>query len=227
MFSEVIVVAVPALSSRRVFRVTLLAPRLRIVLLVICTRCLIRFVGFYIPLSFHRILFSINLFLIFAFALTLLPLGGFLLVLLIFEILVQLLPHLLDLVLVWHLDFHDQWSDLDASLWRRHVSEIVFECLFPLDTAVSNLANFIAVKFLPFLIIELLEKLIDVYWVDEVDEGIPHVAPVLKVDREVEEVILVLCLSIDSLKNHVLGVLVRDVSDHYRSTHIFTVRDRS
>jgi len=69
-----------------------------------------------------------------------------------------------------------------------------------LDTAVSNLTNFIAIKFFPFLIIKLLEKLVDIYRVYEVDEGIAHVAPVLEVDWEVKEVILVLCLSVDGLQ---------------------------
>lgn len=89
-----------------------------------------------------------------------------------------------------------------------------------MDTAIGYLAYFVAVELLPFLIIESFKEVENVDGVNEVDESVAHVAPVLEVNRQVEEVVLVLCVSVNCLQQHFLGVLVRDVSDHYRSTHI-------
>lgn len=83
-----------------------------------------------------------------------------------------------------------------------------------MDTAVGNLANFITIKLLPFLVIESLEEFINVYGVNEIDKGIAHVAPIFEVNREIEEIILIFGLSINCLKQHFLGILIRDVSDH-------------
>jgi hypothetical protein len=49
------------------------------------------------------------------------------------------------------------------------------------------------------LIIEPFEEIENVDWINKIDEGIPHVAPVFEVDGEVEEVILVFGLSIYGL----------------------------
>jgi hypothetical protein len=70
------------------------------------------------------------------------------------------------------------------------------------------------------LIIESFEEVKNVNRVDEVDESIPHVASVLEVDGEVEKVILVLGVPVDSLQQHFLGVFIRDVSDHNRSSQV-------
>lgn len=107
LFSEVIVVAVPTIPLMRVLRIHWLTPRLRVVLLVITPRCLVSFACFAIPFAFPRILFSIALFLILAVAFAFLPIRGFLMVLLVFEILLKFLPHLVHLVYLRNLDIHN------------------------------------------------------------------------------------------------------------------------
>ena len=51
---------------------------------------------------------------------------------------------------------------------------------------------------------------------DEVDEGVAHVAGVVLVDGQVEEVYLHLVVAPDLLVKHLLGVLVGNVADHQR-----------
>ena len=57
---------------------------------------------------------------------------------------------------------------------------------------------------------------------DEVDEGITHVAVVSIVDRQVEEVVSSAVVLVDGVKKHLLIVLVRNVPDHERSLVLFS-----
>ena len=56
----------------------------------------------------------------------------------------------------------------------------------------------------------------------EVDESITHVASVLEVNREVEEVITILHLLINSVEKHLLGVFVGNIFDHHCISLVFT-----
>jgi len=58
--------------------------------------------------------------------------------------------------------------------------------------------------------------------VDEIDEGIPHVALVLEVYGQVQEVVLVLLLLVESLEQHFSSVFIRDVLDHNGGPLVFT-----
>ena len=95
---------------------------------------------------------------------------------------------------------NDKWSYLDASLRSRHVSKVIFQRFFALDTPIGDLANFIAIKLFPLLIIKSFEEIENVDGVNKIDEGIAHVTPVFEVNREIEEVILVPGLSVYSLQ---------------------------
>ena len=100
--------------------------------------------------------------------------------------------HLDDLLLTRLLDLHDEGPNFYTSFYRRHVCEIILECLFSLNPAVSDFANLIAIELFPFLVIKPLKKVEYVYRIDEVDEGIAHIAAVLEVNWQVEEVVLAL-----------------------------------
>lgn len=112
----------------------------------------------------------------------------------------QLLSNRVHKVLVWGSYVYDKWSNFYASFCSGHVSKIVFQCFLTLDTSIGDLANFIAIKLFPLLIIESFEKVKNVYRVDKIDEGIAHVAPVFEVNWEIEEVILVLGISVNGLQ---------------------------
>ena len=49
---------------------------------------------------------------------------------------------------------------------------------------------------------------------DEVDEGVSYVAPILVINRQVEEVISAFLGLVHSAYKHGLGVLVRDILNH-------------
>ena len=76
-------------------------------------------------------------------------------------------------------------AHLVAALVRLllHRREVVLQCFLTLDTAVSNFADFVAVELGPLGSIVLVEEIDDEYGVNEVDEGVAHVAVVLEVNR--------------------------------------------
>lgn len=83
-----------------------------------------------------------------------------------------------------------------------HIDKVVLECTLSLDPAVPDLAYFVTIEGWPLLRVELHIKLDDVNAVHKVDESIPHVAFVFKVDRQVEEVICIFVILVDQVEQH-------------------------
>ena len=86
------------------------------------------------------------------------------------------------------------------------VLEVAGELGGPLDAGEANVANFARVELLPLLVVELEVEVLDELGVDEVDEGVAHVALVLRrsrayleVDGQVEEVDLLLVVLVEKL----------------------------
>jgi hypothetical protein len=77
------------------------------------------------------------------------------------------------------------------------------------------LAYFITVELFPSLAIESFEKVVNVHRVYEVNESVAHVAPVLEVDGQVKEIVLVFLVAIYSLQQHFLTVFIWNVFYHY------------
>lgn len=96
---------------------------------------------------------------------------------------------------------------------------------FALNTTIGNFAYLFTVEALPLLTIEFLIELENEYGINEVDECITYIAFVLKVNRQVEEIILISVVLIDLLKQHLLSVLVRNVLDHDGSSLILEVQN--
>lgn len=62
----------------------------------------------------------------------------------------------------------------------------------------------------------LEERDANILALDKIDKGIAHIALVLEVDGEVEEVVRALVALVDGSQQHALAVLVGDVLDHQR-----------
>ncbi|TYZ61020.1 hypothetical protein PybrP1_009600 [[Pythium] brassicae (nom. inval.)] len=88
--------------------------------------------------------------------------------------------------------------------------------LLALEPRVRDRADLLAVKVRPLLRVELLVERHNGRGLDEVDERVAHVALVLEVDREVEEVVAPAVPRVDLCEQHLLRVLVRDVAHHER-----------
>lgn len=113
-------------------------------------------------------------------------------------------------------------------LYLAHISslvEVVSQSLLALDSTVCDLANLLGVEGLPSLAVHVLEEGYDVDWVDKVDEGVADVAAVVHVHGQVEEVVLALMESVDSLEEHILGVLVGDITNHDGCARVLTGED--
>lgn len=87
-----------------------------------------------------------------------------------------------------------------------------------LDAGIADVANLLAVEFLPLLAVKLLDEGDDVLRPHHVDESVAHIALVLEVDWQVEEVVGAAELFIDGSQQHLLCVLVGDVLDHQSGT---------
>ena len=130
----------------------------------------------------------------------------------------QLLPNGLDVLAGGPGLVGNHRADFVAALvgLLLHRREVVLERLLALDAAVGDLANLVTVELGPLGPVVLIEEVDDEDGIDEVDESVAHVTVVLEVNGKVEEVVVVLLGAIDGLKQHLLGVLVRDVLDHDR-----------
>lgn len=85
-----------------------------------------------------------------------------------------------------------------------------------LNPCIADVADFLTVEPLPFALIEAFGEGQDVLWLHHIDEGIANIAFVLEVYGQVEEVVQAVELLINSLQQHLLGVLIWDVLDHER-----------
>mmetsp|Transcript_17758 Transcript_17758/g.39367 ORF Transcript_17758/g.39367 Transcript_17758/m.39367 type:complete len:349 (+) Transcript_17758:1345-2391(+) len=99
-------------------------------------------------------------------------------------------------------------------LQQRRVLEALDHGLLALDAREGDCAHLFAVEALPALPIELVHEGRDALGVQEVYEAVAHVASVLEVDGQVEEVVAALVLRVHLLQQHSLCVLVRDVAHH-------------
>lgn len=91
-----------------------------------------------------------------------------------------------------------------------------------LNAGVTDVADLLAVELLPLLSIKLLDEGDDVLWANHVDEGIAHIALVLEINWQVEEVIGSMELFIDGCQQHLLCVLIGNVLDHQCRTLVVT-----
>lgn len=94
------------------------------------------------------------------------------------------------------------------------VLEVVAECPGALDAGIGERADLLTVEPAPLLAIELVVEGEDELGVDEVDEGVTHVAGVVVVDGQVEEVELQPEVLVELFEQQLLRVLVGDVADH-------------
>eukprot|EP00321_Phaeocystis_globosa_P001156 CAMPEP_0118826520 /NCGR_PEP_ID=MMETSP1162-20130426/12019_1 /TAXON_ID=33656 /ORGANISM="Phaeocystis Sp, Strain CCMP2710" /LENGTH=288 /DNA_ID=CAMNT_0006757261 /DNA_START=249 /DNA_END=1111 /DNA_ORIENTATION=+ len=101
-------------------------------------------------------------------------------------------------------------------VYERRVLKVRDERDLALDARVRDLAHLVRVEAVPLLVVELLVEGEDVAGRDEVDEGVAHVAPVLEVNGQVEQVELALVPVLDGGEQHLLVVLVGDVAHHQR-----------
>lgn len=85
-----------------------------------------------------------------------------------------------------------------------------------LNSSVVNFADLLGVESSPLLVVEGPVERLDFLHTDKVDEGVSHVTVVEEVNRQVEEVKLVLELLIQRSQHLLLSVLVGYVPYHKR-----------
>lgn len=79
------------------------------------------------------------------------------------------------------------------------VAEVLNKGVLALNTGIRQTANFFAVETIPFALIKIVIELCDRGRLDEVDKRIANVALVLKIDRQVKEIILPMVLLVQLL----------------------------
>ena len=123
-------------------------------------------------------------------------------------------------VIVQH--FEDQRLDLA----RVRLLVYVFnEVALALDTSVGDLTDLLRIEGFPRLIVQVCVERHDIDRVYEVDEGVADIASVVQVEGQIEEVEASCVISVDALQQHLLSVLVGDVSDHDCRAKVFSAQD--
>ncbi len=84
-----------------------------------------------------------------------------------------------------------------------------------LNSSICEFTYFFAVKLVPSFAIEFKIEFGDELGIDEVDKSISNIARVVRVDRQIKEVVFVSMVFIDFINEHLLGIFIRDVSDHH------------
>ena len=103
--------------------------------------------------------------------------------------------------------------------------DVLHEVALALDPPERDLADLLRVEAVPRLVVHVLKEGHDVDRINEVDEGVPDVAPVVQVERQVEEVVAALVVPVDALQEHLLRVLVRNVPDHDSGASVLPAQD--
>lgn len=91
-----------------------------------------------------------------------------------------------------------------------------FTLSLSLNSSIVDFADLLRVESSPLLVVERPVEGLNFPHTHKVNEGITHVAVVEEVNRQVEEIELVLELLIQSCQHLLLSVLVRYVSYHKR-----------
>ena len=81
-----------------------------------------------------------------------------------------------------------------------HITEISFKFLFSLHSTVLYIAHFVTVEAFPSFVVETLEKINNENAINEVDESVPHIALIFKIDGQIEEIVLAFLFSIKWLQ---------------------------
>jgi hypothetical protein len=120
--------------------------------------------------------------------------------------------------------FDDERLQLSVALHSdAWVGEVLLELVESLESGVGDLADLLRVEDAPLPVVELLVQYPDCFGRFHIDEAVSHIALVLEIYGQIEEVELTLQILLESVPHHVLGVLVRDVLDHQRSPPVATL----
>lgn len=115
------------------------------------------------------------------------------------------------------MDLEDKRLDL-ARL--RLLVNVLHEVTLTLDSAKGDLANLLRIEVLPRLVVHVLKERHNVDRIHEIDESVADVTAIVKVKRQVEKVIPALVQPVDALQEHLLRVLVRNMTNHNRGAPV-------
>lgn len=101
------------------------------------------------------------------------------------------------------------------------VSVVVYEVALALIPTIRYLTHLLTIVVRPPLTIISIVEVKDVCSMNEVNKRIPHVAVVLKINWQVEEVIFVFASFINFSRQTFSCILVRDVLDHQSRSVVF------
>ncbi len=97
---------------------------------------------------------------------------------------------------------------------------MVDKLLLALNSGVCDLAYLVRVELAPLPPMKLVIERYNVSGVSEINESISHVALILEVNRQVQEVKLAFVIILKGSLQHLCTVLVGNVPDHERSSGI-------
>ena len=114
---------------------------------------------------------------------------------------------------------------LDLSRIGLLLVHVIDEVTLALEPAVGDLADLLGVESLPRLVVQVLIEGHDKEGVDEVYESVADIASVIQIQGQVEEIISALMVPVYAIKQHILRVLVGNVTDHDRRASILSAQN--
>jgi len=91
---------------------------------------------------------------------------------------------------------------------------MLFTFYFALNSGIVYFAYFLRIESSPFLIVKTLIKLLNCFYVNKVNKCITNVAVIEKVYWQIEEIKLILKVSIKSIEHLFLCIFIGYVSYH-------------
>lgn len=94
------------------------------------------------------------------------------------------------------------------------MSKFLHQGLLPLNPCVGEPTNLVTVESWPALPDQSSMKGADMAGMDKIDKGITDVTLVLEIHAKVDEIVGISVRFIDQIDEHLLGVLVWNITDH-------------
>lgn len=107
------------------------------------------------------------------------------------------------------------------------VSEFLDQAILALNGGIRYLGHLVTLETIPSLVASSPHKINNVQRIHKVDEGVPNVAVIGKVDAEVHEVVFTPAGLVNNALEHCLIDLIGDIAQHDGCTHINALSNAS
>lgn len=103
---------------------------------------------------------------------------------------------------------------------QTRILEMRNQVIMALNSGIGDFAHLLAVEFIPFFPVEMGVQGNDMDRIGHVNERIPHIAFVLKINRQIKKLVTAFQMDVDARQQHFLSVFVGNVPQHHRCAFV-------